>query len=186
MWEQGVAKSFVSTEDVIRLLDVAAYFQLTEQALPGSDEAIAVVLAHDKLIARMSADVEHLNLGAMLFAHDVREFDHIARKAVRVVKYSGDSRTKEAGEQVGIRGYAVGFDSLMGYVTKRLPTYEMITRSLRVAQPIYPAIAVRELIANALLHQDMTITGASPLVGIFSDRVEIQVWAAAARYQPIY
>ena len=88
-------------------------------------------------------------------------------------KYSGDSRTKEAGEQVGIRGYAVGCNSLIGYVTKRLPTYEVITRSLRVAQPIYPAIDVRELIANALLHQDMTITGASPLVEIFSDRVEI-------------
>ena len=174
VWEKGVAKSFVSTEDVVQLLDVAAYFKLTEQVLPESDEAIAVVLAHDKLIAKdVGGRWNILNLGAMLFAHDVREFDHIARKAVRVVKYSGDSRTKEGGEQVGVRGYAVGFDSLIGYVTKRLPTYEVITRSLRVAQPIYPAIAVRELIANALLHQDMTITGASPLIEIFSDRVEI-------------
>ena len=107
--------------------------------LPISDEAIAVVLAHDKLIAKdVGGRWNILNLGAMLFAHDVREFDHIARKAVRVVKYSGDSRTKEAGEQVGIRGYAVGFDSLIGYVTKRLPTYEVITRSLRVAPANLP------------------------------------------------
>ena len=71
VWEQGVAKSFVSTEDVIRLLDVATYFKLTEQVLPVSDEAIAVVLAHDKLIAKdVGGRWNILNLGAMLFAHD--------------------------------------------------------------------------------------------------------------------
>ncbi len=174
VWEQGVARSFVSTEDVTHLLDVASYFSQTQQVFPGSEEAIATVLAHDRLISKdVGSRWNVLNLGALLYAHDVREFEHIARKAVRVIKYAGDSRTGEAGEQVGVRGYAIGFDPLIGYVTKRLPTFEVITRSLRVPQPIYPAIAVRELIANALLHQDMTLTGTSPVVEIFSDRVEI-------------
>ena len=38
---------------------------------------------------------------------------------------------------------------------------------------IYPEIAIRELVANALIHQDLTIPGAGPLVEIFSDRMEI-------------
>lgn len=38
---------------------------------------------------------------------------------------------------------------------------------------MYPEIAVRELVANAIVHQDLSITGTSPTVEIFTDRVEI-------------
>src|SRR5690606_23208802 len=39
--------------------------------------------------------------------------------------------------------------------------------------PIYPAIAIREFVANALVHQDLSITGQSPMIEIFTDRMEI-------------
>jgi ATP-dependent DNA helicase RecG len=174
VWEHGVAKSFLSTAEVIKLLDVGAYFSTTQQAAPGTDEELAGVMAHDKLIAKdVGGRWNILNLGAILFAHDVGQFEGISRKAVRVIRYEGPSRTAGAKEQVGVRGYAVSFDSLIGYVEKNLPKSEVMTRSLRVMRPIYPEVAVRELIANALLHQDMTIMGTSPVVEIFSDRVEI-------------
>lgn len=38
---------------------------------------------------------------------------------------------------------------------------------------MFPEIAVRELVANALIHQDFFVTGAGPMVEIFEDRVEI-------------
>ena len=38
---------------------------------------------------------------------------------------------------------------------------------------MYPEIAVRELVANAIIHQDFNIRGAGPMVEIFSDRIEI-------------
>ena len=37
---------------------------------------------------------------------------------------------------------------------------------------MYPDIALRELIANALIHQDFTITGAGPMIEIFDDRID--------------
>ena len=37
---------------------------------------------------------------------------------------------------------------------------------------MYPEIAVRELVANAIIHQDFSLVGDSPLVEIFTDRVE--------------
>ena len=36
-----------------------------------------------------------------------------------------------------------------------------------------PELAVRELVANALIHQDFSVTGAGPMVEIFDARVEI-------------
>ena len=38
---------------------------------------------------------------------------------------------------------------------------------------MYPEIAVRELVANALIHQDFAISGTGPMVEIFPDRIEI-------------
>jgi predicted HTH transcriptional regulator len=38
---------------------------------------------------------------------------------------------------------------------------------------MYPELAIRELIPNALIHQDFHITGAGPMIEIFSDRMEI-------------
>jgi predicted HTH transcriptional regulator len=38
---------------------------------------------------------------------------------------------------------------------------------------MYPKIAIRELVANALIHQDFNITGSGPIVEMFSDRMEI-------------
>lgn len=38
---------------------------------------------------------------------------------------------------------------------------------------MFPKQALRELIANALIHQDFQATGASVMIEMYSDRVEI-------------
>jgi predicted HTH transcriptional regulator len=38
---------------------------------------------------------------------------------------------------------------------------------------MFPELAIRELVANAIIHQDLHKTGTSPLVEIFSNRMEI-------------
>lgn len=71
------------------------------------------------------------------------------------------------------KGYAVGFEGLIEYVNNLLPKNEHIGSALREDRPLFPGIAVRELVANALIHQDMTITGAGPQIELFEDRLEI-------------
>jgi len=44
---------------------------------------------------------------------------------------------------------------------------------LRRDVPVYPELAVRELVANAIIHQDFFIRGSGPMIEIFSDRMEI-------------
>ncbi len=38
---------------------------------------------------------------------------------------------------------------------------------------MFPELAIRELVANALIHQDFSVTGAGPTVEIFDDRIDI-------------
>jgi predicted HTH transcriptional regulator len=55
----------------------------------------------------------------------------------------------------------------------QLPQNEVIEDALRKEVKLVPEIAIRELVANALIHQDFRITGASMMVEIYSNRVEI-------------
>jgi predicted HTH transcriptional regulator len=93
---------------------------------------------------------------------------------VRFVAYGGKNRaavvTHRRDEH---KGYAVGFEGLVEYLNGLLPKNEHIGAALREAHPLFPVLAIRELVANALIHQDMTVTGAGPQIELFEDRLEI-------------
>jgi len=71
------------------------------------------------------------------------------------------------------RAYASGFEGLIGYINGLLPRNEVIGQAIRKQVPLYPELAVRELVANALIHQDFFVSGAGPMIEIFDDRIEI-------------
>jgi len=113
------------------------------------------------------------NLGAVLFARNLDQFSSLSRKAVRVIRYSGNARIKTIKEQEVSRGYAAGFADLVKYIVDQLPENEIIGQALREVVPMYPELAIRELVANALIHQDFVISGAGPTVALFDNRIEI-------------
>jgi predicted HTH transcriptional regulator len=76
-------------------------------------------------------------------------------------------------EQVGTKGYATGFEGVVRYINEQLPSNEVLGQAFRREFRMYPEVAIRELVANALIHQDFTVTGDGPKIEIFSDRVEI-------------
>jgi predicted HTH transcriptional regulator len=176
VWEAGVAAQFLTGDEVLARLDYVIYFDLTCQPLPDNRRGIFDKLASDRLIQRDVGEHWNItNLGAILFAKKLSDFGpSLARKAVRFVAYGGTGRADTVTHrQDGARGYASGFQGLVDFIDGLLPRNEHIGSAFREDRPLYPAIAIRELIANALIHQDMTITGAGPLIEMFSDRMEI-------------
>lgn len=175
-WEGGIARQYASGDDVLALLDYSQYFRLTGQPLPDNRNGIFEKLAADRLIIKDVGERWNItNLGAILFANRLSEFDAaIARKGVRFVAYDGQTRAATVKHRHdGQKGYAVGFEGLVTYINDLLPKHEHIGAALRESHPMFPALAIRELVANALIHQDMTITGAGPQIELFSDRIEI-------------
>lgn len=86
---------------------------------------------------------------------------------MRVIQYDGDSRISTIKEQEGSKGYASGFEGLIEFITNMLPSNEIIGKALRKNVPVFPELAIRELIANAIIHQDFHATGTGPMVEIF-------------------
>ena len=173
-FEEGVAKEHLAPDELLPLLDYPSYFDLLQQPLPTDRTKILDRLAEDRMIRRDAAGKWDItNLGAILFAKSLDPFRNLGRKAMRVVVYEGKGRLKTVREQVGQKGYASGFERLIEFVNALLPRNEIIGKALRKEVPMYPEEAIRELVANALIHQDFSITGTGPMIEIFADRMEI-------------
>jgi len=107
----------VSDEEVLRLLDYPAYFELTNQNLPANRAGILGRLNDDGMIRTYEAGGWNIsNMGAILLAKRLDDFKTLKRKAVRVIVYKHTSRLETVREQVGGRGYAAGFEGLIGYI----------------------------------------------------------------------
>ena len=168
------AEDRVTDDEVLSLLDYPAYFDLMMLPLPPTMQAILQALEQDGLIKESRKSGWCIkNLGAILFAKRLTDFASLRRKAVRVIVYAGSGRLETVRERAGIKGYAAGFEGLIAYVNGLLPINEVVHQALRREVPVYPEPAVRELVANALLHQDFTIRGAGPMVEVFTNRMEI-------------
>jgi len=175
-WEQGIARQYATGNEVLDLLDYSQYFRLTKQPLPDNRSGIFDKLEGDRLIVRDVGERWNItNLGAILFATRLGDFDApLARKAVRFVAYGGRNRAATVTHRHdGQKGYAIGFEGLVSYLNDLLPKNEHIGSALREAHPLFPELAIRELVANALIHQDMTVSGAGPQIELFADRIEI-------------
>ncbi len=173
-FEELKAVERVDTTEVLKLLDYPSYFDLLSQPLPANRDKILEALAEDRLIVgNQAGGWDVTNLGAILFAKDLDAFKGLSRKAIRVIVYEGKGRLKTVREQDGRKGYASGFEGLIDFVNALLPRNEVVGKALRKEVRMYPEPAIRELVANALIHQDFSITGTGPMVEIFSDRMEI-------------
>lgn len=161
-------------EDIIRLLQVDAYFTLLNIPQPAEKDAIVHYLNEDGIIKKQDNGLYSItNLGALLFARDLNEFARLGRKALRVVQYRGINRLIIQKSESFIQGYAICFENVVRYVNALLPSNEDVNAVRLSTTSKSPLPSVREAIANSLIHQDLYITGASTVVEIFDNRIEV-------------
>jgi len=173
-FEKQIAADNLLADDVLQYIDYPQYFELTNQPLPENKAAILNALEADKIIIKGANGLWGItNLGAILFAKKLKSFQHLGRKAVRLILYKGNSRVVTIRELEGAKGYAVGFENLIEYIKTLLPENEEIGKAFRKQVPMFPDLSIRELVANALIHQDFSITGTGPMIEIFESRMEI-------------
>lgn len=173
-FESGVARQNLTSADVLALLDYPRYFELLGIPVPAHRAGILSALEDDNVVGRNDAGTWNVtNLGAILFAKRLADFAHLGRKAVRIITYAGSSRLTTLKELVEPSGYASGFGAITTLINGLVPANEIIGQALRKKVPMYPELAVRELVVNALIHQDFAITGAGPMVEIFDQFMEV-------------
>lgn len=172
-WFLEAARSGVSPAEVIELLDTQSFFDLLGLPYPATREGVLRRLSGEQLIQHDGPHHRITNLGALLFAKRLADFEHLGQRAARVIVYDGKGKLRTRREQVAGRGYATDFDPLVQFVVSQTPANEVIEQALRRQVHMFPLIMIRETVANALIHQDFRQMGASVMIEVFDDRIEV-------------
>lgn len=174
VFEVKIAASGMQAEDTLSRLDYETYFDRQGIPVPADGEAILHYFERERLVVRQDDGFYSItNMGALLFAKDLSSFPEVSRKAARVIQYEGASRLVMQRERTFDAGYVVCLDEVIDYVMTLLPSREVIEKATRRTVSQLPELAVREVVANALIHQDFSVRGAGPLVEIFDARLEV-------------
>jgi predicted HTH transcriptional regulator len=172
-WLEEFSRTGLDAAQVVELLDTQGFFELLKLPYPAGQSGVLDRLEQERLVDLVAGSYSIRRLGALLLAKNLRDFQDISRKAPRIIVYTGTSKLDTKLDQTSTNGYAVGFQGLVRFIMAQLPQNEVIQDALRKEVKLVPEIVIRELVANALIHQDFRMTGASMMVEIYSDRVEI-------------
>jgi len=173
-FEKQIAVDDVDDGTVLGYLEYTAYFELLNLPLPENRDAILESLENDEMVVKSQNGKWNItNLGAILFAKDLSKFNHLRRKAIRVIQYKDNSKLETIKEIEGKKGYAVGFENMIEYINNLLPSNEVIGKVFRQTIKMYPELSIRELVANAIIHQDFFQSGNSVMIEIYANRFEV-------------
>lgn len=172
-WLEEHSRTGLDAAQVVEILDTQGFFELLKLPYPAEQTGVLDRLQQERLVDLVAGSYALRRLGALLLAKRLQDFPDISRKSPRVVVYPGTSKLDTKLDQPGVKGYAVGFQELVHFIMSQLPQNEIIEDALRKEVKLVPEIAIRELVANALIHQDFRIGGASVMIEVYSDRVEI-------------
>lgn len=172
-WIEEISRPGMTGQQVIDTLDTQTFFELLKEPFPTDSNAILDRLVRAQLLVLRGDEYDLVRLGGLLLARQLSDFPDLGRKTARVVVYNGASKLDTKLDRVGGKGYAVGFRGLIRFIMSQLPQNEVVEDAIRHEVKLLPELAIRELVANALIHQDFTIGGASVMIEVYSNRIEI-------------
>ncbi|HXE55929.1 MAG TPA: ATP-binding protein [Tepidisphaeraceae bacterium] len=173
-WLEQPTLTGLTPAQVVETLDTQAFFELTRLPYPTDQSGVLARLKEERLIDPADGGTYSIRrIAGLLLAKRLDRFPDLARKAPRVVVYTDHSKLHTRLDQTWATGYAAGFRELVRFVMAQLPQNEVIRDALRTEVKMVPEEAIREVVANALIHQDLTVTGASPMIEVYSNRVEV-------------
>ena len=171
-FEKLLAMENLQYQEVLHLLNYRKMYELLDKNVPSASNTILSKMK-EMGFCKLESGYWHItNLGAILFANDITNFENLRSKSVIVRKYTGTNNRDMEFEQIGKYGYAVGFEGLVDFIMLHTKSGEKRDIKREDTQ-IYPKIAIREFVANALIHQDFAITGMPITIEIFSNRLTI-------------
>ncbi len=172
-YEKRIAYSEATNDDVVTLLDYPGYYRKIGVPIPENREKVLKDIQDEKFIYSNDGGTWDIsNYGALMIATNLKAFDGLEKRGVRVIRYPDKSRIGGIGEKIFYNGYAIVFEEIIQYILTVIPQEEVIEKGIRRQKYHFPETAIRELLANVMVHQSLEQRGTSPMVEIFSDRIE--------------
>ncbi|MCR1891837.1 putative DNA binding domain-containing protein [Ligilactobacillus murinus] len=164
----------ITFPEVSSLLDLEYYIDARSLSQNITTDDLIIDLLHNSVIKRAGESLFSItNMGAYTLAKDISKFPNVERRTMRIVQYKGKSNTNASFDKKGNMGIARSFNNIIEQIMRLIPYTENYANGIRKDIPLFPKLAIRELVANALVHQDFTLSGSRPLVELYENRIEI-------------
>lgn len=150
-----------SWDEIKLLLAVERYYELIGSRMPGEETQIRDFLRMH-FVERTAFDASLFyirRLGAITLARSLNDFPDVEHHTIRVMRLRGMSITDMVFDRVYSKGYAVVFDDVIDQINALLPVDEDFAGGLRDEHRDFSLVAIREIVANACVHQDFTEHG---------------------------
>lgn len=156
-YELSIIRSDLVPAEVTSLLDMECVVSRLGLQMPTDERrSLEILIENDLAVMQPDGGYGITALGAVLFAKSFHDFKPLLSKTVRIVQYNGSEKTSIARQYECDKGYAVHFDRIIETVSMLIPAEQRILADGRMVQFYgYPLEAVREVIANAIIHQDL-------------------------------
>ena len=172
-YEHKPAERDVTAADIPKLIDVSTYFDLLGLRQPTDLQGMLTPLLEQELIRiQDNGRYEITNLGALLIAKRLGMFPHLRKRCLRIVRFADDSSFEIVDDVTFEEGYASVMQQAERHILSSVPAQEVVDGAFRRIRRAYPQRAVRELLSNALIHQDLSDVTAGPVVSIHANRIE--------------
>ncbi|UVC09665.1 putative DNA binding domain-containing protein [Rhizobium sp. TH2] len=172
-FEKALAATHVGEADLTDKFHCKEFADIFYPTVMSQKNLVENLLGDGLIIDDLQGGYDVTNLFALLAAKNLGDFASVANKSPRVIVYKGREKTTATSDTTGKTGYAITFPKILSFVMGKVLGKEIFVTGVRKRETLYPEIAVREFIANALIHQDLLATGSRPTIEIFSDRMVI-------------
>lgn len=171
-WEnraaQGVTIEDLDADELLRTIDAAISVGRMED--PGTRNLSELLLG-----LGLMNDGQLLNAAVMLFGRTNRLMPNYPQCMLRMARFRGIDKTDFVDNRQEIGHAFELLQRAQRFLRDHLPVAGRVVPNLfeRVDDPLYPLVALREALANALCHRDYSIGGGAISIAIYDDRLEI-------------
>lgn len=172
--EDSLVLENISEKEILFQLDADAYYRHLKLSVPEEKKYIVERMSDEGFIVKNDNNLYSITyLGALLFAKNMKEFPSLSRRCVRVIEYEGNSRVNAIQEREFSSGYGISFEQICLFTQNLVPHQEKISNVYRETEYAISPVVIREMIANMLIHQDLSDSGMNPMVEVFQNRIEV-------------
>jgi ATP-dependent DNA helicase RecG len=180
-----VSGSTFADMDARRLAD---YFRrVLQQPFPRDDEEVDwnSILVNLELMTKVDDRIVPTIDGILLFGTNPKKF--LPQSGIRSLVYQTNQPDYAAKADEDVRGPLLPLGAQNGsivenglveqaldFVKRHTNVSSEIVNGRRIDRPDYPDHVLREVVVNALVHRDYSITGTDITLSIFSDRMEVK------------
>lgn len=137
-------------------------------------EVLNYDIAHILSTLKLLRDGRLTNAAVVLYAKEIH--GNYSNCMIRMARFRGTDKTGDFIDNQRAQGNAFRLMAAANdFVLRHLPIASFFdpSKMQRIDQPAVPALALREALANAIVHRDYTNRSASIALAIFDDRLEI-------------